>query len=104
MAGRRWPEAARIALLNPHPVAERLYGYLRVEDQGVGIARRYLPRLTERFFRVEREDNPEREGTGLGLAIVKHVMSRHRGGFLVESIAGQGSAFAVLAPLRRSKV
>jgi two-component system phosphate regulon sensor histidine kinase PhoR len=98
-AGRRWGEAGRISLLTAPPAPERIYAFLRVEDQGVGIARRYLPRLTERFFRVEREDNPERDGTGLGLAIVKHIVNRHRGGFLVESIVDKGSAFAVLLPL-----
>lgn len=92
-AGRRWPEAARIALLSP-ATAGRAYTYVRVEDRGPGIAQRFLPRLGERFFRVEREMGDERGGTGLGLAIVKHIVNRHRGGLLVESRPGQGSAFA----------
>jgi two-component system phosphate regulon sensor histidine kinase PhoR len=50
--------------------------------------------LGERFFRVERELGQERGGTGLGLAIVKHIINRHRGGLLVESQPGKGSAFA----------
>lgn len=94
-AGRRWPEAGRIALLSPPP-AQGGFVYLRVEDQGAGIARRHLPRLSERFYRVERDDGPQREGTGLGLAIVKHIVNRHRGGLLVESVVGQGAAFAVV--------
>jgi two-component system phosphate regulon sensor histidine kinase PhoR len=93
-AGRRWPEAGRIALLTPAPVADRSYAFVRVTDSGPGVARRFLPRLGERFFRVEREMGAERGGTGLGLAIVKHIMNRHRGGLLVESEPGRGSAFA----------
>jgi two-component system phosphate regulon sensor histidine kinase PhoR len=93
-AGRRWEEAARAALLAPAAAANRSYAYVRVEDSGPGIARRFLPRLGERFFRVERELGDERGGTGLGLAIVKHIVNRHRGGFLVESLPGRGSAFA----------
>ena len=94
VAGRRWPEAGRIALLTPAPVADRSYTFVRVTDSGPGVARRFLPRLGERFFRVEREMGAERGGTGLGLAIVKHIVNRHRGGLLVESQPGQGSAFA----------
>ncbi|MBS0383962.1 MAG: PAS domain-containing protein, partial [Proteobacteria bacterium] len=82
-AGRRWPEAARIALLAPPAAANRSYAYVRVEDCGPGIARHFLPRLGERFFRAEREVSAERGGTGLGLAIVKHIVNRHRGGLLV---------------------
>jgi two-component system phosphate regulon sensor histidine kinase PhoR len=93
-AGRRWPDAGRISMLTPAP-ALRAYAYLRVEDSGPGIARRFLPRLGERFFRVEREEGADRGGTGLGLAIVKHIVNRHRGGFVVESAPGQGSAFAI---------
>ena len=100
-AGRRWPEAGRIALLTSPPPADRSYYFVRVEDQGAGIARRHLPRLSERFYRVERDDGPTREGTGLGLAIVKHIVNRHRGGLLVESVAGTGSAFAVVLPAVR---
>jgi two-component system, OmpR family, phosphate regulon sensor histidine kinase PhoR len=95
-AGRRWEGAGRSALLTPPPSQSRRFAYLRVEDNGAGIERRYLPRLSERFYRVERDDNPERSGTGLGLAIVKHIVNRHRGGFMVESIPGQGSAFCIL--------
>jgi two-component system phosphate regulon sensor histidine kinase PhoR len=93
-AGRRWDESGRVALLTPATVANRSYAYVRVEDAGPGISRRFLPRLGERFFRVERELGDERGGTGLGLAIVKHIMNRHRGGLLVESQQGRGSAFA----------
>jgi two-component system phosphate regulon sensor histidine kinase PhoR len=98
-AGRRWEEAGRIALLTPSPSPLRAYAFVRVEDSGPGVARRYLPRLGERFFRVERELGNERGGTGLGLAIVKHIVNRHRGGLLVESQPGRGSAFSALLEL-----
>jgi two-component system phosphate regulon sensor histidine kinase PhoR len=98
-AGRRWTEAGRIVLLTPVAAANRSYAFVRVEDSGPGIDRRYLPRLGERFFRVERESGDERGGTGLGLAIVKHIVNRHRGGLLVESQPGRGSAFAAYVEL-----
>lgn len=95
-AGRQWPEASRISLLAAGAPGARRYVYLRVTDQGPGIPRRHLPRLSERFFRVERDQQAyERSGTGLGLAIVKHIVNRHRGGFVVESEPGKGSAFAI---------
>jgi two-component system, OmpR family, phosphate regulon sensor histidine kinase PhoR len=94
LAGRRWADSGRIALLTPAPSSERAYAYVRVVDSGPGVARRFLPRLGERFFRIERETGQARGGTGLGLAIVKHIVNRHRGGFVVESLPGKGSAFA----------
>jgi two-component system phosphate regulon sensor histidine kinase PhoR len=99
LAGRQWTNAARIALLTPPPQPlPREYAVLRVSDGGRGISRRYLPRLSERFFRVERESSGDKSGTGLGLAIVRHIVSRHRGGFMVESEEGFGSAFSVYFP------
>ena len=98
-AGRRWEEAGRVALLTPTAAANRSYAYVRVEDSGPGVSKQFLPRLGERFFRVERELGNERGGTGLGLAIVKHIVNRHRGGFLVESRPGHGSAFAAYVEL-----
>jgi len=95
-AARQWSEASRISLLTPSAPGSRRFVYLRVTDQGPGIPRRHLPRLSERFFRVERDQQAvERSGTGLGLAIVKHIVNRHRGGFAVESELGRGSAFAI---------
>lgn len=92
--GQRWEGAGRIALLTPAPAPEKRYAYLRVADTGPGVPRRFLPRLGERFFRVEREMGEEKGGTGLGLAIVKHIINRHRGGLAVESVVGRGCAFA----------
>jgi len=98
-AGRRWEAAGRIALLTPAAAANRSYAFVRVEDSGPGIEQRFLPRLGERFFRVEREMGDERGGTGLGLAIVKHIVNRHRGGLLVESEPGRGTALAAYVEL-----
>ncbi|HEY3696543.1 ATP-binding protein [Phenylobacterium sp.] len=88
---------ARLALLTPDHGPER-YAALRVADSGAGIAREHLPRLTERFYRVEGQKSGERSGTGLGLAIVKHIMNRHRGGLAVESRPGEGSTFSAYFP------
>jgi len=70
-----------------------------VRDQGEGIDRAHLPRLTERFYRVDAARSRAMGGTGLGLAIVKHIVSRHRGRLLIESRLGEGSTFTVLLPL-----
>jgi two-component system phosphate regulon sensor histidine kinase PhoR len=72
-----------------------------VTDAGPGIAAEHLPRLTERFYRVDRSRSRETGGTGLGLAIVKHVVQRHGGGFDVQSVVGQGSAFSLTLPALR---
>ena len=69
-----------------------------VRDDGEGIPREAIPRLTERFYRVDVKRSRERGGTGLGLAIVKHIISRHQGRLRVESQAGQGSSFTVSLP------
>jgi two-component system phosphate regulon sensor histidine kinase PhoR len=95
---QRKAHAARLSLLTPDH-AEGLYAVIRVADTGPGLARQVLPRLTERFYRVEGQKSGERLGTGLGLAIVKHIMNRHRGGLAVESAEGEGAAFLVYFPL-----
>jgi two-component system phosphate regulon sensor histidine kinase PhoR len=69
-----------------------------IEDQGEGIAREHIPRLTERFYRVDTARSRELGGTGLGLAIVKHVLNRHRGHLTIESEPGEGSVFTVYLP------
>jgi len=70
-----------------------------VKDHGEGIAREHLPRLTERFFRVDTARSRRLGGTGLGLAIVKHVVNRHRGYMQVESELGEGTIFTVYLPV-----
>jgi two-component system phosphate regulon sensor histidine kinase PhoR len=76
-----------------------------VHDTGPGIAPEHIPRLTERFYRVDRSRSRETGGTGLGLAIVKHVLQRHGATLEISSVLGQGSTFSVRLPasrLRRS--
>jgi two-component system phosphate regulon sensor histidine kinase PhoR len=72
-----------------------------VEDDGIGVAPEHIPRLTERFYRVDRGRSRETGGTGLGLAIVKHVLIRHQGDLLIDSEPGRGSRFTAYFPARR---
>jgi two-component system phosphate regulon sensor histidine kinase PhoR len=74
---------------------------LEVRDSGAGIAAEHLPRLTERFYRVDRSRSRESGGTGLGLAIVKHVMQRHGGSLNITSEVGHGSCFKLVFPPAR---
>ncbi|MFP4648079.1 MAG: phosphate regulon sensor histidine kinase PhoR [Halorhodospira sp.] len=74
--------------------------YCRVADDGLGIPREHLPRLTERFYRVDKARSNATGGTGLGLAIVKHVISRHGGRLEIDSEPGQGSTFTLVFPPR----
>jgi two-component system, OmpR family, phosphate regulon sensor histidine kinase PhoR len=69
-----------------------------IEDEGDGIPREAIPRLTERFYRVDEKRSVEKGGTGLGLAIVKHILNRHRGGLKIDSLPGQGSTFTTYLP------
>jgi two-component system, OmpR family, phosphate regulon sensor histidine kinase PhoR len=71
---------------------------LSVADQGEGIPREHIPRLTERFYRVDAARSRELGGTGLGLAIVKHIVNRHRGSLDIESEPGKGSVFTLFLP------
>jgi len=73
---------------------------IAVADSGEGIAEEHLPRLTERFYRVDAARSRAVGGTGLGLAIVKHVLNRHRGELRVESTVGKGSTFTAFLPAR----
>ncbi len=75
---------------------------LTVEDTGPGIAPEHLPRLTERFYRVDRSRSRETGGTGLGLAIVKHAVARHQASFDIDSKPGAGSRFTVRFPAQRT--
>jgi two-component system phosphate regulon sensor histidine kinase PhoR len=83
--GARWPNRRGIVL--------------SVADQGVGIPREHLPRLTERFYRVDKGRSRAVGGTGLGLAIVKHIVNRHRGQLLIESEEGKGTTVSIWLPV-----
>ncbi len=69
-----------------------------VIDHGPGIAEEHIPRLTERFYRIDVETSRKHRGTGLGLAIVKHILARHQGRMTIESRLGEGSSFSVIFP------
>jgi two-component system phosphate regulon sensor histidine kinase PhoR len=83
-------------------VAQERQCVLNVSDYGPGIAPEHLPRLTERFYRVDAGQSRAKGGTGLGLAIVKHIVARHRGRLGIESQPGQGATFSVTFPLLAS--
>ena len=76
-------------------------GVFTVTDDGPGIAPEHLPRITERFYRVDRSRSRETGGTGLGLSIVKHVVQRHQGELIIHSQPGQGSSFCIQFPAGR---
>jgi two-component system phosphate regulon sensor histidine kinase PhoR len=72
---------------------------ISVRDYGPGIAPEHVPRLTERFYRVDVRESRAQGGTGLGLALVKHILNRHHGRLLIESIPGAGATFTIYLPL-----
>ena len=72
-----------------------------MRDTGPGIAAEHIPRLTERFYRIDRSRSRETGGTGLGLAIVKHIAQRHGAELRIESAVGKGSRFALVFPATR---
>ena len=74
--------------------------WIRVKDEGPGIEQRHLPRIFERFYRVDQARSRALGGTGLGLAIVKHIAQAHGGTVGVESTPGQGSVFSIRLPFR----
>jgi two-component system, OmpR family, phosphate regulon sensor histidine kinase PhoR len=75
---------------------------INVRDHGPGIAPEHLPRLTERFYRVDPGSSRDKGGTGLGLAIVKHILNRHRGRLSIDSELGKGATFGVILPIEES--
>ena len=92
-------DLSRLPLVTPDRQRQATYALITVRDRGAGMAREHLPRLTERFYRVEGQKSGEKSGTGLGLAIVKHIINRHRGGLSVESRKEAGTVFSVFLPL-----
>ena len=88
-SGNRWPNRPGIVI--------------SVDDQGGGIPRQHLPRLTERFYRVDKGRSRAVGGTGLGLAIVKHIVNRHRGQLLIESEEGKGTTVSIWLPATMSR-
>jgi two-component system phosphate regulon sensor histidine kinase PhoR len=76
-------------------------GVFSVQDSGIGIEPQHIPRLTERFYRVDRSRSRETGGTGLGLAIAKHALTRHQARLEIESTPGKGSTFSACFPAKR---
>lgn len=103
LATRHRDSADRSVLLQPRASTEARAAWVRVEDEGAGIARKHLSRLGERFYRVDESRGGEVEGTGLGLAIVKHIMARHRGGLAVASREDAGSVFGIWLPMAEAE-
>ncbi|MFZ2627851.1 MAG: phosphate regulon sensor histidine kinase PhoR [Rugosibacter sp.] len=97
-AVRYTPQGGEIALRWD---ADASGGRFSVKDTGVGIATEHLPRLTERFYRVDHGRSREMGGTGLGLAIVKHVLERHQAQLEIQSEPGKGSVFTAIFPEHR---
>jgi two-component system phosphate regulon sensor histidine kinase PhoR len=89
----------RIRALDDAPGLRGRAVEVSVQDRGDGIEAVHLPRLTERFYRVDTHRSREKGGTGLGLAIVKHIINRHRGRLRIESEIGKGSIFSVVLPV-----
>ena len=98
-AVRYTPDGGRIAIRLSFTDGHSVFS---VSDTGLGIAPEHIPRLTERFYRVDRSRSRDTGGTGLGLAIVKHVLSRHHADLRVTSEVGRGSTFRVVFPTDRS--
>ncbi len=88
------------AVVEVHAACEGTELVIRVKDQGCGIEAQHLPRLFERFYRVDKARSRELGGTGLGLAIVRHIALAHRGSVSVESTVGVGSTFCLRLPLK----
>jgi two-component system, OmpR family, phosphate regulon sensor histidine kinase PhoR len=103
--GSRGPveiSASRVDVRPPSMPGQGPCVRVSVRDYGDGIAKEHLPRLTERFYRVDSARSRELGGTGLGLAIVKHITNRHRGALVIESEVGAGSTFSVYLPIAAS--
>ena len=98
-AGRDREVTLRLRRETSHPLLRGDAVVLSVEDQGEGIDPLHIPRLTERFYRIDSHRSRELGGTGLGLAIVKHIVNRHRGRLQIDSTPGKGSVFTVILPL-----
>ncbi len=101
-AVRYTPAGGRVQIL--WRLLEDGQGEFSVTDSGPGIAPEHLPRITERFYRVDRSRSRETGGTGLGLAIVKHVAQRHGAQLRIDSTPGRGSTFAIALPASRVRV
>jgi two-component system phosphate regulon sensor histidine kinase PhoR len=90
------PENEQVAI---SAVREQKEFVISIMDRGIGISKEHLPRLFERFYRVDKARSRKHGGTGLGLAIVKHIAQAHNGSVTVESQPGKGSVFRIHLPV-----
>jgi two-component system, OmpR family, phosphate regulon sensor histidine kinase PhoR len=97
--GQKIASAGPVSPVDIKVLVRREVGVLIVRDHGDGIAPEHLPRLTERFYRIDAGQSRAKGGTGLGLALVKHIVAHHRGRFDFDSIVGEGSTFSVSIPM-----
>ena len=95
---RRARQARRYQARARHIADGEPEAQVAVRDYGPGIAPEHLPRLTERFYRVDVTESRAQGGTGLGLALVKHILNRHRGRLTIDSAPGAGATFTVHLP------
>ena len=94
-------EAPSLSIVETPRRANQHFAVLTIRDRGPGIAANHLPRLGERFYRVEAGKTAKHAGTGLGLAIIKHIINRHQGGLYVQSQPGKGTVFSAALPLAK---
>ncbi|MEO1137873.1 MAG: ATP-binding protein [Pseudomonadota bacterium] len=99
--GQGEPIHVSIETSEDHPALRGPSVTVAVRDHGPGVEEVHIPRLTERFYRVDNHRSREMGGTGLGLAIVKHIINRHRGRLRIQSTPGEGSLFEVILPVER---
>ena len=92
-------DGGRVEITFGHGEGNGAEATVTFRDYGPGIADEHIPRITERFYRVDAESSRVKNGTGLGLAIVKHILTRHDGRLTVKSTLGEGSAFSVHLPV-----
>jgi two-component system phosphate regulon sensor histidine kinase PhoR len=94
----KYGQAGKRAVVTVRPEAEGQGAAVTVRDFGPGIPAEHLPRLTERFYRIDVEASRRHRGTGLGLAIAKHILARHQARLTIDSRLGEGAAFTVVFP------
>ena len=97
-AAKYTPEGGKIEI---RTMTSQAFFDIEIVDDGIGIDKQHLPRLTERFYRVSESRTTDTGGTGLGLAIVKHILARHDGELKIQSLIGLGSRFICRLPYDR---